>query len=159
MARGVYTVSFDQQTIAASSGDYDFFEFTPADDKAIELVGLKLGNKSEITDAQEEMVAYAIMRGHATSGSGGGAPTPQKTDSSDGNASFTAETCNSAIASAGTNVTLVADTFNIRGGLNEIYPEAMRIKCTQADGLLVVRLTTALTDDATFSGTAWIREL
>lgn len=157
MSRGVYTVSFDQQTIASASGDYDFFELGPAANKPIEIVGIEIGNKSEIGDAQEEMVAYAIVRGNTTSGNGSAA-TPRALDPTDGAASFAAETVGSTPASAGTALTLVASTFNIRAGLQVIYPELMRPKAANTD-LLCVRLLTALADDATMSGTVWVREL
>lgn len=156
--RGVYTVVFDQQTIAAASGDYDFFELAPADDKPIEIVAITLGNKSELGDAQEEMVAYSIVRGNTTTGNGT-STTPRPLDPSDGAASFTAKVVSSTPASAGTAITPVADTFNIRAGLSTILPEAMRPKASQADGTMCVRLLTALADDATFSGTIWVREL
>lgn len=156
--RGVYTVVFDQQTVAAASGDYDFWELTPADDKPIEIVAITLGNKSELGDAQEEMVAYSVVRGNTTTGNGT-STTPRPLDPSDGAASFTAKVVSSTPASAGTAVTSIADTFNIRAGLNAIYPEAMRPKASQADGTMCVRLLTALADDATFSGTIYIREL
>lgn len=157
MSRGVYTVVFDQQTIAAASGDYDFFELDAAAEKPIEIVGLEIGNKSEVGDAQEEMVAYSIVRGNATSGNGT-ATTPRALDPSDGAASFTAETVASTPASAGTALPLVTSTFNIRAGLFIMYPELMRPKTSGAD-LLCVRLLTALADDATMSGTVWVREL
>lgn len=157
MSRGVYTVSFDQQTIATASGDYDFFELDAATDKPIEIVALRLDNKSEVGDAQEEMVAWSIVRGNTTTGNGT-STTPRPLDPSDGAASFTAEVVASTPASAGTAVNLVVGTFNIRGGLLEVYPEAMRPKTAGAD-LLCVRLLTALVDDATLSGTIWVREL
>lgn len=155
--RGVYTVVFQAATIAAASGDYDFFELDAAAEKPVEIVALKLANKSEVGDAAEEMVEYAIVRGNATSGNGS-ATTPRPLDASDGAASFAAETVASTPASTGTPLTLVADTFNIRSGLYEIYPEVMRPKTSGAD-LLCVRLITALADDATMSGTLWVREL
>lgn len=157
MSRGVYTVSFDQQTIAAASGDYDLIELTAATDKPIEIIALELANKSEIGEAQEEMVAFAVVRGNTTTGNGTAA-TARALDPSDPAASFTAKTVGSTPASAGTAVTLVSSTFNIRAGLSVIYPEAMRPK-TAGTALLCLRLTTALADDATMSGTAWVREL
>lgn len=156
--RGCYTVSFDEQSFATASGDYDFFEFTPADDKPIELVALTIDNKSEVGDAQAEMIAYAIGRGNTTSGNGT-STTPRALDPSDGAASFTAETVASTPASSGTFVPLVYGTFHVAAGLDKLFPEIMRPKVSQADTTLVVRLLTALADDATFSGTAWIREL
>lgn len=156
--RGVYTVSFDQQTIAAASGDYDLFEIVPAANKPVEVVALSLGNKSEIGDAQDEMLAYSIVRGNTTSSNGTSA-TPQPTDPSDGAASFTAETVGSTPATAGTSVTLLADTFNVRAGLMLVLPPEMRPKVSQANTGLYVRLTTAVADDLTLSGTLWVREL
>lgn len=155
--RGVYTVTFDQQTIANASGDYDFFELDAAAEKPIEIVAFELANKSEIQDAQEEMVAYSIVRGNTTTGNGT-STTPRPLDPSDGAASFTAEVVGSTPASAGTALTLVASTFNIRAGEKVIYPEVMRPKTSGAD-LLCIRLLTALADDATMSGTVWVREL
>jgi hypothetical protein len=158
MMRGVYTVSFAAQTIASASGDYDFFELTPVTNKAIEIVALSLGNKSEVGDAQDEMVEYAIIRGNATTGNGS-STTPRPTESADGASSFSAKTVGSTPASAGTAVTLLADTFNIRAGLWLVFPEILRLRASAADGLLCVRLTTGLADDATFSGTLWAREI
>src|SRR5688572_1272169 len=110
MPRGVYTVSFTEQTIANASGDYDFFQLAPADDKPIEIVAIFLGNKSEIGDAMEEMVSWSIVRGNTTEGNGS-AGTENPLDPSDGAASFVSETVASTPASAGTPLTLHADTF------------------------------------------------
>lgn len=155
--RGVYTVVFQAQTIAAASGDYDLFELDAAAGKPVEIVALKLGNKSEVGDAAEEMIEYAIVRGNTTTGNGT-STTPRPLDPADGAASFTAKVVGSTPASAGTALTLVADTFNIRAGLPEVYPEIMRAKTAEAD-LLCVRLITAVADDITLSGTIWVREL
>jgi hypothetical protein len=157
-SRGVYTVAFDQVSFTAANGDHDFFELDAATEKPIEIVAIEIANKSEVGDAQEEMVAYAIVRGNTTTGTGGTVTTPRPLDPSDGAASFTADTANTVPASAGTALTLVASTFNIRAGLQVIYPEVMRPKTAGAD-LLCVRLLTALADDATLSGTVWVREL
>lgn len=157
MARGVYTVVFDQQTLTTALGDFDFFELDANDQKPIELVGLFIGNKSQVGDAQEQMVAWAIVRGHTVAGNGT-ATTPRLSDASDLAASFIARTVSSTPASGGTPVTLHADTFNIRTGLQIIFPELIRPK-TQAADLLCVRLLTALTATAVLSGTAYIREL
>lgn len=161
--RGVYTVAFDQQTIAAASGDYDLFEVDPAADKPVEIVAIFLGNKSEIKDAEEEMVAYAIiyMSGGTFTSSNGTSTTPRLTDPSDPAASFAAETVGATVATTtGTSVTRHADTFNIRTGLQLVFPPDMRHKCDgAANSAMLVRLLTALADDATLSGTLYVREL
>lgn len=156
-ARGVYTVIFSEQTVAAASGDYDLFELDAAAEKPIEIVALSLGNRSEVGDAQDEMLSINVVRGNTTTGNGT-STTPRPLDASDGAASFTAKTVGSTPASAGTAVTLIADTFNVRAGLPWVFPEAMRPK-TQGADLLCVRLTSAVADDLTLSGTAWVREL
>lgn len=156
--RGVYTVSFDQQTIAAASGDYDLFELVPADDRPIELVALFLGNKSEVADAQDEMLAISIITDYTTS-SNGTSTTPRPLDSRDGAAGFTAETVGSTVATAGTPITVHVDTFNVRAGYQLILPEIMRPKVDQGDTAMYIRLTTAVADDLTLSGTAYVREL
>lgn len=156
--RGVYTVVFDQQSFTAANGDYDFWELTPADDKPIEIVAISICNKSELGDAQEEFVAWSVVRGNSTTGNGT-TTTPRPLDPSDGAASFTAKVVSSTPASAGTAITPIAKTFNIRANLDEIYPEVMRPKASQADTTMCVRLLTALADDATLSGTIWVREL
>ncbi len=156
--RGIYTVKFTEQTIAAASGDYDFFELTPADDRPIELAALFLSNKSEISDAQEEMVSYSFVTDNATSGNGSSA-TPTSVESRDLTPGFTAETVGSTPASTGTAVTVHVATFNLRVGLELWIPEGFRARVDQADTMLCVRLLTALADDAVFSGTAYVREV
>jgi hypothetical protein len=155
--RGVYTVSFVEQAIATASGDYDLFELDAAAEKPVEIVAMTLANKSEVGDAQDEMLSITVGRGHTTSGNGT-STTPRPLDASDGAASFAAETVGATIASAGTNITLIADTFNVRAGLNWVFPEVMRPR-TSGTELLVVRLNTATADDLTLSGTLWVREL
>lgn len=156
--RDVYTVSFDQQSFAAASGDYDFFELTPADDRPIEIVALWITCKSELGDAQEEQIAWSVVTDNATSGNGTSA-TPRPLDQRAATAGFTAETVASTPASTGTPLTIVSDCFNVRAGMHEVFPDCMRPRADQADTMLCVRLTTALADDATFSGTIWVREL
>jgi hypothetical protein len=154
----VYTVSFDQQTIAAASGDYDFFELDAAAEKPIRVLGWHLDNKSEVGDAQEEMVAYAWVRGNTTTGNGTAA-TPRPIDGNDAAAGFVAETVSSTPASAGTAVNLDVGTFNIRTGGERWYPGEKVMPRTQGADLLCLRLLTALADDATMSGTVWVEEL
>jgi hypothetical protein len=157
-SRGVYTVAFDEVSFTAANIDYDFFELTAVTDKPVEIVAIELANKSEIGDAQEEMIAYAVVRGNATTGNGT-ATTPRPVDPNSGSSSFTAKTAGSTPASAGTPVSIVTSTYNLRAGLLVIYPELMRPKTTATAGLLCVRLLTALADDAIFSGTIWVNEL
>lgn len=156
--RGTYTVAFFGASFTTANGDYDFFELTPADDRPIEIVAVYLGVKTEVGDAQDEMLDVTIVSDNATTGNGA-ATTPRQLDSRDGAAGFTAESVASTTATTGTEVLLHADTFNVRAGWQIIFPETMRPKIDQADTMLCIRLETALADDATISGTVYVREL
>lgn len=154
----IYTVPFRNQSFTTANGDYDFFELTPADDRPIRLVGLFIGVKTEIGDAQEEQIDYSIVTDNATTGNGA-AVTPKPIDPRDVAAGFAAEAVASTPASTGTAVEAHADTFNVRTGLQLWWPPGMGPKVDQADTMLCVRLGTALADDATISGTAYVEEL
>lgn len=156
--RGVYTVAFAASSFTSANGDYDFFELTPADDRPIEIVAIHIGNKSEVGDAAEEFVEWSIVTDNATTGNGT-ATTPRPTDPRDVAAGFTAEVVASTPASTGTEILVFAGTFNIRGGLDYVWPELMRPKCDQADLMMCVRMEQGLADDASIAGTVWVREL
>jgi hypothetical protein len=156
----LYTVIFENVSISAAQ---DLFELTPADDKPIELAGLyisNVGGTADAGDAQEEILRWAIISGHTTSGSGGTAPTPNKAKSrADAAAGFTAEVNNTTIASAGTPLTLHADGWNVRipGGAWIVPPE-MRIGASQADTTIVVRLLSTPNDAISVSATLYVLE-
>lgn len=155
MAR-VYSVVFGAVSVSAAQ---DFFEISPADDKPVEIIGLMLSQtgNSDVGDAQEELLRIQIIRGHATSGSGGSAPTPRPMNPSDTAAGFTAEVNNTTVASTGTAVTLHEDAFNVRAGYMCWWPAGSEPAATQANSTIVVR-TTAPADAITLSGTLYVRE-
>jgi hypothetical protein len=155
----MYSVSFTSQTLAAASTDIDLWELTPADDKPIEIVGLVLAITSELGDAADEWGAIQIIRGLATTGSGGGTPTPAPLGPIDTAAGFTVEDRNSTIATAGTAVTLFADGVNVRAGYQIWFPDGCGPMASQANTLLVVRQSTTWADDVTASGTLFVREM
>lgn len=155
MAR-VYTVSFEAVAVTAAQ---DFFEITPADDHPVVLLGMTIDQSSDHGDTEEEMLRYKVIRGHATGGSGGSAPTPRPLDPGDAAAGFTAEVNNTTIASTGTAVDLVAGAFNIRSGLAIFWPPELTPVANQGNTTIVVRLMAAPTDSLTMSGTLWIAEL
>jgi hypothetical protein len=155
MAARIYTVEFEGTAVTAA---VDLFEITPADDKPLEVVGLFLAQSSDVGDAQDELLRYRVIRGHATSGSGGSAPTPRPLDRSGAAAGFTAETLNTTIASTGSPVNLHSDCFNVRAGLQLWLPDGCEWEVSQGDTCLVVRLMAAPADSLTMSGTLYVRE-
>jgi hypothetical protein len=147
----VYTVEFENQTIAAASGDYDLFELGPASNKPIELVEIVLGQTTELQEAQEEQLRIRVIRGHTTSSNGTSA-TPRPVSPADAAAGFAAEVVGATIASAGTAVNLISDVWPVRAGYTwGPRPQGMGIWCANAE-LLVVRLMAAVTDDLNASG-------
>jgi chitodextrinase len=153
-----YSVVFAATTVAAASGDVDWFELTPADDKPLEIVGLFIAVTSELGDAADEWVPFQILRGHTTSGSGGSAPTPAALDSADGAAGFASEVLNTTVASTTTPIILHSDAVNVRIGYQMWWPDGYGPKATQANTTLVVRQMAAVADDVTMTGTLYVRE-
>lgn len=156
MANGrTYTVIFSAVSVSAAQ---DLFEISPADDRPIELVGLSLGQTSDVADAAEEILQISVIRGHTTSGSGGTAPTPAALNPLDAAAGFTAEVNNTTVASAGTTQTLHTDVWNVRAGYLIWWPPEARPVATQGNTTIVIRQT-APADALTMSGTLYVREL
>jgi hypothetical protein len=154
-----YAVSFTSTTVANASGDVDLFEISPADDKPVEIVGLVLAVTSEVGDAAEEILPIQIIRGFTSSGSGGSTPTPAPLDPIDTAAGFAAETLNTTVATTGTSVTLYSDAFNVRSGLQVLFPEGCGPKASQANTTILVRSSGTVADDVTMSGTLYVKEV
>ena len=155
MTSRVYSVSFTATAVTAA---VDLFELTPADDKPIEIIGIFLGQSSDVGDAASESLPFRVIRGHTTSGSGGGTATPRPLDRSGPAAGFTCETNNTTAASAGTAVDLWADVWNIQAGYPLWLPDGCGLEASQGDTTLVVRLGAAPADSITVSATLVIKE-
>lgn len=156
MSDRVYTCTFEGTAVTAA---VDFFELTPGDDKPLEVLGLFLSQSSDVGDAAEEILRIKVIRGHATTGTGGTqAATPRPVSANDAAAGFTYDTLNTTIASTGTAVDLHADAFNIRTGFGLWLPEGCEWGVGQGNTTLVVRLMAAPTDSLTMSGTVYVRE-
>lgn len=151
----IYTVTFSAVAVTAA---VDLFEIRPATNKPCEVMGLFLGQTSDVGDAAAEILGYTVIRGFTTSGSGGATPTPAPLNRSDSAAGFSAETCNTTVATTGTTATLHADTFHIASGEKLWLPEGCEWELSAADTSLVVRLAAAPADSLTMSGTLFVRE-
>lgn len=151
----VYTINVAS---IAVTGSVDLFEITPADDRALSVHALFVGQTSDVGDAAEEILQYQVIRGYTATGSGGTAPTPRSLKRNSQTASFTAKALNQVLASGGTPHIIHADTFNIRVGLPLILPPEMRWEVTQGDTLLVVRLISVPADALTAVATLYVEE-
>jgi hypothetical protein len=158
MSGNVYTVEFDAVAVTTI---VDFFEFDPAAERPIELVGLFIGQTTEVATnvGEDEFLRWRVIRGHTTTGTGGTqGVTPRPMNEFDAAAGFAADTVNTTIASAGTGVNLHTDVFNVRQGIAFWWPDQCGPRSAGAN-LLVVRLVAAPADSITFSGTAYVREV
>lgn len=153
-----YTSEFENVTVTTAGGDADLFEFTSADDKPIEIVGLKVYTTSELKEAEEEWLRLRWIRGHTTSGSTpNSTPTPIPLNPNDAAAGFTVECYNTTIASVGTPVNCESFAFQVRAGYEFFYPVGCSIWASQAS-LLVLRLMAGPIDDVIMNATVWVNE-
>lgn len=147
----------------ARAVQFDAFEFTPADDKPVRLLGLFIGQTTELGDAAEEQLTLEILRGGSamTSGSGGtgsvAAQTPIKIDPNDNAPGFTYDAGNETVATFTGGETVWREVFNVRTGYAQWFPPEVQIECTQSQGGFVVRLP-APSDSITWSGVAILEE-
>src|SRR6266516_554887 len=95
----MYTCSFapSAQTVAI-----DFFEITPAANKACLIHAIDISQTTEVDDAQEEMLEWTIRRGGTTMTSGSGGTTTASgvivDDGADTASGFTFEARNTTLA-------------------------------------------------------------
>ena len=149
-----YSVIFSQIAVTALQ---DFFELNVGANNPCELTGLHIGQSTDAGDAEDEQLAIAIIRGNATSGSGGAAVTPAPLDNGDTAAAATAERNNTTEASTGTPITLLADAFNVRGGY-VWTPTPEQYINVDGSQRIVVRLLTAPADSLSVSATLFFIE-
>jgi hypothetical protein len=147
----------------ATASAIDWFELICGSTVAIALLGLSIGQTTELGDTAEEQIDYYIKRGAGsyTSGSGGNTGVARSPISpGDAAATFTAESANTTRIAVGTGtlVTLHNDTFNVRTGEKVFWtPEtAPRAGPSQA---LAIGLTGAPADSVTWVATAYVGEL
>jgi len=152
----MYSVEFENVAVIAAQ---DFFELTPAANKPCAIHAIFLSQSTETGDAAEEMLRVKIIRGFATTGSGGGTSTPAPLNPIDTAAGATCKINNGTIASAGTPIDLHAEAFNVRTGWIYIPTPEMRPIVTSAQVLLVVQLMAAPGDSVTMGGTLYFEEL
>jgi len=151
----VYSAEFADVAVTVAQ---DLFSLLVGDDEPIHLLGCVISQNTDVGDAAEEGLTIKIIRGWGTVGSGGSAPTAIALSSKQGAATTTVRANDTTEASAGTDVELHSEVWNIR--MPWIYmpiPE-LRIRVDQADDLLSVSLITAPADSITVSGTIYWEE-
>jgi len=97
----------------------DLAEINPNTSQMLKLLGVRLGQSTELGDAQDEELPVSLVTGFTTSGSGGtgGAPvTAPPDDVGDSAFGGTCETFNTTQAVSGTVVTRILGTWKLIGG-------------------------------------------
>lgn len=143
----------------AVTGEVDLVEIVPADDRAVELIGLYLAQTTDVGEAQEEQLEIEAIRGYTTSGSGGSTSTVRPAKRNGGSSGFGApEIFNTTVATVGTTHILLHDGWQVRQpyAWREIQREESP-EATQADTSMVIRLS-APADSITVFGCAVVRE-
>lgn len=151
----MYSASYAGVAVTAA---VDIFEILPAANKPISVHALFIGQSSDAGDAEAELLRYQVIRGHTTSGSGGGTATPRGLLPNTTASGAIVETNNTTAASGGTALTLHSDTFHVASGEKLILTPEMRWACANAE-LLVVRLGAAPADSLTINATIVFEEL
>lgn len=158
-----YEVPFNFSYTAAG-GNFDVVALRPAADKPIRLKALRMGQLTEVGDAQEENLEFTVRRFGATvtNGSGGSAPTPIPTDDGDAAAGFTARVGDATVATtSGTNELKSEIPWNERNNAWETaWPDpADRPTARGTAAALILRGETTAADDLTLCGTLVVEEL
>lgn len=159
-----FSATFSAVAVTAAQ---DVFEITAGSGCRVRIRDLKIGQYSDFGDAQAEILSVTILRGSTVSGSGGSAVTPANMQPWSRAADSVVEANNTTIASGGSPVTLVADTFNVAAGWSlrdclsvwdqpskAIFQEGIWLEASQR---LVVRITVPA-DSITMNGTLVFEE-
>lgn len=161
----VFTAAFSAVTLTNAGGTQDLFELVPNGTTRLRLLEIELNQYSDFGDAQAEIVALLIMRGHTTTGSGGSAVTPVNLNPYGRASVTTVARNNTTLASAGSPETILASGWHLQAGFiwrppRSDPPEEFRrhiiVKPSQR---LVIRLNSTLADDVTANGTVTFEEI
>lgn len=149
-------------TVTNAGGDADLWEISPGDDAPVAIRMIRLGQTSEVKDAEEEGLRITVKRLTATVTSGNGtAGTEEELSRSGQSATLTWEYNGSTVATTSGNTEVLDEIgwINRQAPLEIWYPElkfAPRAVQTEA---LVIRMETTPGDDFTFVGTVYVEEL
>lgn len=155
-----YTVGF---AASAQTAAIDFFELIVGASGHIALLGLVIGQTTELGDAAEEKLRLKFTRatGSYTSGSGGntGVARPP-VRAGDAAATFTAETLNTTqiAVGSGTLTVLNQEPFEVRAGFERFWTPETAFTAG-ASSAFAIGLAAAPADSVTWEGTAYVAEL
>jgi hypothetical protein len=155
-----YTASFSGVAVTAA---VDAFEIVPATNIPIKILGFRIEQQNKFSDANEDEIPVAWVRGNTTTGSGGTALSAGTTlvpkDGRDAAASFTGATCNTTQATSGTAATCYNGGWNIRGPMYEVFTEKQQIRCDAGQNRICLRFGKAPAASITVTASVDIEEI
>lgn len=149
----VYAVTFKAVAVSVQQ---DLVELVAAAGLPIRILGVVLSQTSDHGDAAAEGVQLSLVRGHATSGSGGGSFTPLGVTGLEPASGATCEINNTTIASTGTAAEPYTDGWNVQAG-HQIWWTPKTAPGVLGSGRIVLRQS-APADVITLSGTVYYSE-
>lgn len=146
---------------SAFTTQIDFIELLAGTGKPLTILGWEFGQTSEVGDAQEEWLVFAMKRvtGSPTSGTGGGTPTIQTLAPNDTASGATLETGNTTKLTGGTSAELGRLPWNVRQScMYRPVPEE-RVVVDAATRFVLELVTTPADSIASVQGWITIAEL
>lgn len=149
----VYAAAWAATSVTAA---LDLFEIVAPADAIVELLEIRIGQETEFGDAEEELLELNGLYGYTTSGSGGAALTPRPLEEGDAAFGGTFERLNTTVASGGTPLGKLLDTWNVRVGFLWVPTPECRITISPS-GRFVLRQA-APADSIDIGGTVVFEE-
>jgi hypothetical protein len=151
----LYSAQFNGVTVTAQQ---DLFELVAPSDAVVVIHQILLSQTTEVGDTQEEGLSILVKRGATTSGSGGTTPALVPLENGFTAAGSVVEANNTTKATAGTIVTLHADSWNVRSQLLILPTPELRLVLSPSQRL-TVELATTPADSITMNGTLYFEEI
>jgi hypothetical protein len=152
-------------TVTAAGGNTDIFQLNPATNRPVRVVGFRLGNSTEVGDAQEEGVELQLMHMTATVTDGAGTGSTLVTPSASPRpgataAGFTARVNSPTVATTSGTPTVVEyiGWINRATPLDVFYPDPKWCCEAIAGEVIILRMNTTLADDMTMQITVFVEE-
>ena len=147
-----------QFNAVAATVQQDLFEIVAPADAVVIVHWVRFSQSTEFGDAAEEQLSILFKRGATTSGSGGSTPTPAPVEFGFPAAGSTVEANNTTKATAGTIVTMLADTWNVRGPYEWLPTPEFQIAISPSQRF-TVELATTPADSITLNGFICLEEI
>jgi hypothetical protein len=149
----MYSVSFEEVSVASADAPQDLFNLLAAAGKPLIVHEVRIGNTDGETSEQWSILVH---RG-TTAGTGGSTPTPRPLDPSGAAAGFTARV-NDDTTQATEGLILLADGFNVLNGWIWIPTPECR-PMVAGSTRIVVELQTATVTTILLSGAMIVEEM